>query len=128
MGVLRCEWLGQGFVDIADEVAKVAAFVQQGDHGIAGGELGGFVVSVEGGVPLRPKVFEVGLGLDHFFVEGVFGGEKVATELGLFIAHLLVGAHLGKLHVKLEDLFEELWRNDLFLLLAGGAGGVGCGL
>jgi hypothetical protein len=77
---------------------------------------------------LRPEGFEVGLGLDHLFVEGILGGHQLAAKFGFFIAHLSVRAHLGELHVQLEDLFEKFGRDDLLLLLAGGAGGVGGGL
>ena len=52
----------EGVVDVADEVAEVAAAVEQGDHGVAGGGFGGGVVGVDGGVPLGVEGGEVGVG------------------------------------------------------------------
>ena len=49
---LSAKQLFEGFVDVADEVAEVAAAVEEGDHRVAGGGFGGGVSGVEGGVPL----------------------------------------------------------------------------
>src|ERR1700743_2754395 len=47
--------LVQRGVDVADEVADVAAAVEEGDHGLLGGVAGSGVVGVFGGVPLGPE-------------------------------------------------------------------------
>ena len=124
---LREGGLFEGVVDVADEVAEVAAAVEEGDHRVAGGGLGGGVVGVDGQVPLGVEGGEVGVGGGELGVEVGFGGEKFAAELRVVVAHFLGGAHLFELHVELEGLFEEIFGDDLLLGGAGGAGGGGGG-
>src|ERR1700760_3543400 len=62
-GKLEGTGLLQRGVDVADEVADVAAAVEQGDHGLFGGVACGRVVGVLGGVPLRPECLELLLGV-----------------------------------------------------------------
>jgi hypothetical protein len=57
----------EGVVDVADKVAEVAAAVEQGDHGVAGGDLGGAVAGgwiggVGGRVPMGVEGGERGVG------------------------------------------------------------------
>jgi len=47
----------EGGVYVADQVADVAAAVEEGDHGLFGRILLGGVVGVDGGVPLGPEGF-----------------------------------------------------------------------
>src|ERR1700722_12560299 len=109
----------EGVVYVADEVAEVAAAVEQGDHGVAGGEFGGGGVGVDGGVPLGVESVEGGVGGGHFGVEIGLGRDEVFAELGFVFANLFGGAHLFELHVELEGFFEEVFGDDLFL---GGTG------
>src|SRR6266702_1274014 len=59
--------LFEGVGDIADEVAEVAAAVEEGDHCVSGGGLGdavagGWIGCVGGRVPLGVEGGEVGVG------------------------------------------------------------------
>jgi hypothetical protein len=76
---------------------------------------------------LRPERFELLLRVVEHAGEPGAGGFEVSARLGIVVAHLLVHAHLFKLHVELEGLFKEVGRGDLLFLCAGGAGGVGRG-
>ena len=89
---------------------------------------GGRIVGVEGRVPLGPQGLQLRLRCGHLGVEAGLGGEQIAAQLRVVLAHLLRGAHLFELHVQLEGLFQQVLGDDLLLGRAGGARGFGGGL
>ena len=118
----------EGGVDVADQVAEIAATVEEGNESFLDGGSGGFVVRGLGGVPARPERFELALGGEQLDVEGLRGGFEIAPEVGVrVVAELFGGLHLHQLHVQLKDLLEQLGGDELLLLGAGGAGGFGGG-
>jgi hypothetical protein len=109
-------------VDIADEVADVAAAVEEGDHGLLGGFFGGVATGVDGGVPLGPEGFELLLDFGEHGGELCAGGFEVGADVGVRV-HL----HLFEGHVEFEGLFEQVGWGYLFLLRAGGFREIGGG-
>jgi hypothetical protein len=96
----RRQALFEGGVYVADEVADVAAAVEEGDHGLLGGVFGGGVVGVDGGVPLGPEGFELLLGFGEHGGELRAGGFEVTADAGVRIGVRLQGfAHLFEGHV-----------------------------
>ncbi len=111
----------EGGVDVADEVADVAAAIEESDHGLLGGVFGGVVVGVDGEVPGGPEGFEILLGFGEHARKFCLGGFEFAAGVGVVSTHL----HFFEGHVEFEGFFEEVGRGYLFLCGAGGLGKVG---
>ena len=119
--------LFESFVYVADEVADVAATVEEGDHRLLGGVFGGGVVGGYGGVPFGPEGFQLLLRFGEHGGEVLLGLFEILAGLRVVFAHFFGHAHLLESHVEFEGFFEEVGWGDLFLLGAGGFGGVGGG-
>ena len=110
----------QSFGHVADQVAQIAATVKQGHHGFLRGLARGFVARVPD-APLGAQVFING-GEQGF--EFLLGALQIGLKGGIFFAHLAGHAHFFKLHVELEDFFEQIGGNagDICLPFAGSIG------
>src|SRR5579885_3427173 len=107
-------------VYIAYQIPHIAPTIQQRDHSVFSIFLCKTAVSIQGRVPLPPKRLQLRVKIRELALELRFCLFEVTPQLAVILAHFLAHAHLFKLHIEFEDLFEQISGYARILLLVTG--------